>query len=86
MRDSSEERDKKKKGKGKYQGYQVVVARKPDKERMVGSMHGGKHSNFSVLGCFGEELAEVEMLSRLFKCLSTTESISDFIKKRGKRK
>ena len=75
--------EKKKKGKGEAPGIAVVIQDKPGLKKWWEASTGEGITN-SFGNHFSE--AEVEMLpERLFRCVSTTESLADFIKKRGKR-
>ena len=75
--------EKKKKGKGKSPGIAVVIEDKPGLREWWKSFTGERITN--SFGNFFSK-AEVELLSeRLFKCVKTTESIADFVKKGGKR-
>ena len=72
-----------KKGEGEAPGIAVVIQDKPGlKEWWEASTGEARTNNFG--NHFSE--AEVEILpERLFRCVSTTESLANFVKKRGKR-
>ena len=74
--------EKKKKGKGEAPGIAVVIEDKPGlKEWWEACTGEGVTNSFGVF--FSD--AEIELLpKRLFRCLRTTESLADFVKKRGK--
>jgi len=75
--------EKKKKGKGKAPGIAVVIEDKPDLREWWKSCTGERITN--RFGSFSED-AEIGLLSeRLFRCVRTTESLADFVKKGGKR-
>jgi hypothetical protein len=73
----------KKKGKGEAPGIAVVIEDKPGLKEWWETCTGeGITNGFGV--CFSD--AEIELLpERLFRCVRTTESLADFVKKRGKR-
>ena len=75
--------EKKKKGKGQAPGITVVIADKPWLSEWWEACTGEGITN--SFGSFFPE-AEVDLLpDRLFRCMRTTESLADFVKKRGKR-
>lgn len=75
--------EKKKKGKGEAPGIAVVIEDKPGLKEWWEACTGERITN--SFGSFFSE-AEVELLpERLFRCVRTTESLADFVRKRGKR-
>ena len=75
--------EKKKKGKGEASGITVVIEDKPGLKEWWSTCTGERITN--SFGSFSSE-AEVKLLpERLFRCVRTTESLADFVKKRGKR-
>ena len=75
--------EKKKRGKGEAPGIAVVIEDKPGLREWWESCTGEGITN--SFGNFFSK-AEIELLpERLFKCVRTTESLADFVKKRGKR-
>jgi hypothetical protein len=75
--------EKKKKGKGEAPGIEVVIEDKPGLKEWWETCTGEGITN-SFGNYFSEP--EIELLSkRLFKCVRTTESLTDFVKERGKR-
>jgi hypothetical protein len=75
--------EKKKKGKGQAPGIPVVIEDKPGLgEWWEACTREGITNSFRSF--FSE--AEVALLpDRLFKCMRTTESLADFVKKKGRR-
>jgi len=75
--------EKKKKGKGKAPGIPVVIEDKPGLREWWKACKEEKITN-SFESFFSD--TEVGLLPRrLFKCIRTTESLADFVKKGGKR-
>ena len=75
--------EKKKKGKGQAPGIPVVIEDKPGLGEWWEACTGEGITN--SFGSFFSE-AEVDLLpDRLFKCVRTTESLADFVKKKGRR-
>ena len=75
--------EKKKRGKGEAPGIAVVIEDKPGLREWWEACTGEGITN--SFGNFFSK-AEIELLpERLFKCVRTTESLADFVKKRGKR-
>ena len=74
---------KKKKGKGQAPGISVVIEDKPGLGEWWETCTGEGITN--SFGSFFSE-AELDLLpDRLFKCVKTTESLADFVKRRGRR-
>jgi hypothetical protein len=75
--------EKKKKGKGQAPGIPVVIEDKPGLGEWWEGCTGERITN--SFGSFFSE-AEVDLLPhRLFKCVRTTESLAEFVKKGGRR-
>jgi hypothetical protein len=75
--------EKKKKGKGEAPGIVVVIEDKPGLKEWWEACTGEGITN--SFGVFFSDV-EIELLpERLFRCVRTTESLADFVKKRGKR-
>ena len=75
--------EKKKRGKGEAPGIAVVIEDKTGLRECWEECTGGGIPN--RFGNFFAK-AEIELLpERLLKCVRTTESLADFVKKRGKR-
>ena len=74
--------EKKKKGKGEAPGIEVVIEDKPALKEWWETCTGERITN-SFRSFFSE--TEIQLLpERLFRCVRTTESLADFVKKRGK--
>ena len=75
--------EKKKRGKGEAPGIAVVIEDKPGLREWWEACTGA-----GITNSFGNFFSktDIELLpERLFKCVRTTESLADFVKKRGKR-
>jgi hypothetical protein len=75
--------EKKEKEKGQAPGIAVVMQDKPGLKEWRETCTGE-----AITNSFGNHFSEAELEilpERLFTCVSTTESLADFIKKRGKR-
>ncbi len=75
--------EKKEKGKGKTPGVSVVIEDKPDLKEWWKACTGERITN--IFGSFFSNTEIGLMPERLFRCVRTTESLADFVKKGGKR-